>query len=42
MKTAEDLVLHFLKDMYYAERGVLKLFPPRGLLPQRWAVCLAG
>ena len=27
MKTGEDLVLHFLKDMYYAEKAVLKLFP---------------
>jgi ferritin-like metal-binding protein YciE len=27
MKTGEDLVLHFLKDMYYAEKALLKLFP---------------
>jgi ferritin-like metal-binding protein YciE len=27
MKTLEDVVLHFLKDMYYAEKAVLKLFP---------------
>lgn len=26
MKTLEDVVLHFLKDMYYAEKAVLKLF----------------
>ena len=27
MKTGEELVLHFLKDMYYAEKAVLKLLP---------------
>ncbi len=27
MKTLNDVVLHFLKDMYYAETAVLKLFP---------------
>jgi len=27
MKTGEDLLLHSLKDMYYAEKAVLKLFP---------------
>ena len=27
MKTGNELVLHFLKDMYYAEKAVLKLFP---------------
>ena len=27
MKTGNELVMHFLKDMYYAEKAVLKLFP---------------
>ena len=27
MKTGEELVLHFLKDMYYAEKAVLRLLP---------------
>ena len=32
MKTGEELVLHFLKDMYYAEKAVLKLLPESWLL----------
>ena len=27
MRTLKDVALHFLKDMYYAEKAVLKLFP---------------
>ena len=27
MKTGADLVMHFLKDMYYAERSILKCLP---------------
>ena len=27
MKTRDELFLHFLKDMYYAERAILKSLP---------------
>jgi ferritin-like metal-binding protein YciE len=27
--TGDELVLHFLKDMYYAEKAMLKLAPDR-------------
>ena len=30
MKTGKDLVLHFLKDVYFAEKAILKLLPELG------------
>lgn len=30
MKNMNDLFLHFLKDMYYAEQQALRTFPPDG------------
>ena len=41
MKTGEDLVLHFLKDMYYAEKAVLKLFPEVAAAAQSNALKIA-
>ena len=41
MKTGEDLVLHFLKDMYYAENAVLKLFPEVAAAAQSNALKIA-